>query len=162
MSVELLSAEQFREAATKNALNWYEFANKCYGVRHLDRSLYLITGFYKADSWSLGSFNNPTNTTGIILARRDDANPNVYRLDFTLPADRRDSSGGDDSRKLNQTVFITGFKITVSSLSPDPIILRVTESETTWSILVRLFKACLKQLRGFSSSHKPRAAISKP
>ncbi|KAF8551788.1 hypothetical protein OG21DRAFT_1498872 [Imleria badia] len=160
MSLELLSAEEFRDVATKNALNWYEFANKCYGGQHRDRSLYLITGFYKADSWSLGSFNNPTNSTGTILARRDDTNPNVYRLDFTLPADRRDSSGGDDNGKINQTVFITGFKITVSSLLPDPIVLRVTESETTWSILVRLLKACLKQLRGFSGDHKPRATIS--
>ncbi|KIJ58359.1 hypothetical protein HYDPIDRAFT_141567 [Hydnomerulius pinastri MD-312] len=160
MSVELLSPEQFREVAAKNALDWYEFAKKRYGVQHLDRSLYIITGFYKARSWSLGSFNNPTDATGKILARRDDNNPNIYLLEFTFPADRRHSCGGDDSGSINQTVFITGFKITVSGWLPDPIVLRVTESETTWFILVRLFKACLSRLRGFSGGYKQRAAIS--
>ncbi|KIK23187.1 hypothetical protein PISMIDRAFT_79250, partial [Pisolithus microcarpus 441] len=52
-SHQLLSPEQFREVATKNALDWHEFAKKCYGVQYLDRSLYLVTGFYKAHSWSL-------------------------------------------------------------------------------------------------------------
>ncbi|KAI6101854.1 hypothetical protein F5141DRAFT_1204630 [Pisolithus sp. B1] len=131
-SHQLLSPEQFREVATKNALDWYEFAKKCYGVQYFDRSLYLITGFYKARSWSLGSFNNPTNTTGKILARRDDNNLNVYLLEFTFPADHRHSRRDDDSGKTNQTVFITGFKITVSSWLSDPVVLRVTESETTW------------------------------
>ncbi|KIJ65879.1 hypothetical protein HYDPIDRAFT_109946, partial [Hydnomerulius pinastri MD-312] len=160
MSVELLSPEQFREVAAKNALDWYEFAKKRYGVQHLDRSLYIITGFYKARSWSLGSFNNPTDATGKILARRDDNNPNIYLLEFTFPADRRHSCGSDDSGSINQTVFITGFKITVSGWLPDPIVLRVTESETTWFILVRLFKACLNRLRGFSAGYKQHAAIS--
>ncbi|KAF9219021.1 hypothetical protein BS17DRAFT_468506 [Gyrodon lividus] len=160
MSVELLSPEQFREVATKSALDWYEFARKCYGVQHLDRSLYLITGFYKARSWSLGSFNNPTDATGKILARRDDNNPDIYLLEFTFPADRRHSRSCGDSGSISQTVFITGFKITTSSWLPDPIILRVTESETTWSTLVRLFKACLKRVRGLSGDHTQRVAIS--
>jgi hypothetical protein len=98
------------------------------------------------------------NATGKILARTDNTNPNIYRLDFTFSADCRDSSG-NDSGSINQTVFISGFKITVSTLLPDPIVMRVTESETTWSILVRLFMACLKRLRG-SSGLRPRAAIS--
>ncbi|KIJ10528.1 hypothetical protein PAXINDRAFT_85912 [Paxillus involutus ATCC 200175] len=161
MSVELSFPEQFREVATKSALQWYEFAKKRYGVQHLDRSLYLITGFYKARSWSLGSFNKPTNAPGKILARRDDINPNIYLLEFTFPADRRHSRGGEDSGGINQTVFITGFKITVRSWLPDPIILRVTESETTWSILVRLFKACIYRLRSLPGGHKQHPAISK-
>jgi hypothetical protein len=161
MSVELLSPEQFREVATKSALDWYDFAKKRYGVQHLDRSLYLVTGFYKARSWSLGSFNNPTDATGKILARRDDNNPNIYLLEFAFPADRRHSRGGDDSGSINQTIFITGFKITVSSWLPDPIILGVTESEPAWSKLVRLLKACLNLLRGLSGGHEQRAAISK-
>ncbi|KAF8415452.1 hypothetical protein L210DRAFT_3560718 [Boletus edulis BED1] len=82
MSVKLVSPEQFRDTAMKSALDWYEFAKKRYGIQHhdLDRSLYLITGFYKARSWSLGSFNNHMGATGRILARRKDKNPKVYPL----------------------------------------------------------------------------------
>ncbi|KIO04627.1 hypothetical protein M404DRAFT_544691 [Pisolithus tinctorius Marx 270] len=159
VSLELSLPDRLREVARKSALDWFEFAKKHYGVEHLDRSLYLVTGFYKARSWSLGSFNNPTDATGKILARRDDTNHNIYLLEFTFPADCRHRDCGDDSGS-NQTVFITGFKITVSSWLPDPVVLRVTESETTWSILVRLLKACLNRLRGFSDAHKQRAAIS--
>ncbi|KAI6101858.1 hypothetical protein F5141DRAFT_1050979, partial [Pisolithus sp. B1] len=70
-SQQLSSPEQVREAATENALDWYEFAKKCYGVQRLDRSLYLITGFYKAPSWSLCAFSDLASATGTILARKD-------------------------------------------------------------------------------------------
>ncbi|KAF8417896.1 hypothetical protein L210DRAFT_3357020, partial [Boletus edulis BED1] len=57
-SFELSPSEQFREMAMHSALDWCNFAKQCYGGRHLDRSLYLITGFYKSRSWSLASFDN--------------------------------------------------------------------------------------------------------
>ncbi|KAI6160582.1 hypothetical protein EDD17DRAFT_1430738, partial [Pisolithus thermaeus] len=60
-STTLISLGEFREVATQQALNWYEFAKKFYNDRHLDRSLYLITGFYKTTSWSLASFKRPTS-----------------------------------------------------------------------------------------------------
>ncbi|KAI6105172.1 hypothetical protein EDD16DRAFT_1710702 [Pisolithus croceorrhizus] len=110
-SHQLLSPEQFRGVATKNALDWYEFAQKCYGVQYLDRSLYLVTRFHRACSRLLGSLNNPTNAPGKILTRRD---LNIYLLEFRFPADHRHSRRYDDSGKINQTVFITGFKIIVS------------------------------------------------
>ncbi|KAI6097044.1 hypothetical protein F5141DRAFT_481273 [Pisolithus sp. B1] len=88
-STSLLSPEQFREVATQQAQDWYEFARRRYNDPHFDRSLYLITGFYKTPSWCLGSFKNPAGDTGIILAQRDASNPNVYLLQSTFPADRR-------------------------------------------------------------------------
>ena len=138
--------------ATKNALDWYKFAKKRYDDEQLARSLYLITGFYKARSWSLCSFNNPTGGTRKLLARKDDN----YLLECEFFVNPRHGN----SKSVNQTVFITGFRITVGGLLPDPVVLGVTESETAWSTLVRLLKACLSRLRG-SSSHNPRAAISK-
>ncbi|KAI9454958.1 hypothetical protein HD554DRAFT_302113 [Boletus coccyginus] len=157
ISKELLSPQQFREVASGSALDWYEFARKCYGVEHLDYPLYLITGFYKARSWSLGSFNNPTGVTGKILAQSNvEKNPNIYLLTSEFPADRR-HGGGDDN---NQAVFISGFKITVKRWLPDPMVQMATESETTWFILLHLLKACLNRLRSLSGAHKQRAAIS--
>lgn len=155
-SLELVSPGQLRELATKNAVHWYEFAKSCYGVQDLDRSLYLVTGFYKARSWLLGSFNNPRGTRGKILVKKDSKNPNPY-LQFTFTGDRRNSLDGN---KANQTVFITGFKISFSNWLADHVVLGATESETTWSILVRILKACLNRFLGFSSSHEVPGPIS--
>ncbi|KAF8119619.1 hypothetical protein EV363DRAFT_293648 [Boletus edulis] len=157
-SVKLSQPEYFREVAMNRALDWFEFAKKRYGGQHFNRSLYLITGFYKTRSWSLASFNNRTDDTGKIWAQRDSSNPNIYLLRSTFSSDCR--HGTSRSGHNNQTVFITGFKITVASWLPDPIVLRVTESETVWSILVHLFKACLKRLHGFPGGHKQPATIS--
>ena len=126
--------------ATKNALDWYKFAKKRYDDEQLARSLYLITGFYKARSWSLCSFNNPTGGTRKLLARKDDN----YLLECEFFVNPRHGN----SKSVNQTVFITGFRITVGGLLPDPVVLGVTESETAWSTLVRLLKACLSRLHG--------------
>ncbi|KAF8450962.1 hypothetical protein L210DRAFT_924800 [Boletus edulis BED1] len=158
-SAKLLSPEQFREVAMESAPDWYEFAKKRYGVQQLDRSLYLITGFYKTRSWSLGSFNNPTGATGKIWARRNDSHPNSYPLEFEFPADPHHMD--DASGSINQTVFITGFKITFSSWFQQPIVLKVTESETTWSKLVRFFMTCFSRLRSIPGGHKQRTVISK-
>ncbi|KAI6094848.1 hypothetical protein F5141DRAFT_1278973 [Pisolithus sp. B1] len=159
ISTELLSPELFCKVAVENALDWYEFAKEQYGDEHLDCSLYLITGFYKACSWSLSSFSNPMDDTGKILARRDDNNPDIYKLEFTISANCHHSHS-DKSRSINQTVFITGFKIMVSSWLLDPVVLRVMESPTAWSIFVCWFKACLNQLHSFSGVHKQPAAIT--
>ncbi|KAF8416473.1 hypothetical protein L210DRAFT_3656570 [Boletus edulis BED1] len=100
MSVKLVSPEQFRAEAMKSALN-------C-DVTSIVLSMYLITGFYKARSWSLGSFNNPTGTTGRILARQNDKDPNVYPLVFEFPADLHD--GGSSSGNFNQTILSHWFQ----------------------------------------------------
>ncbi|KAI6014337.1 hypothetical protein EDC04DRAFT_663000 [Pisolithus marmoratus] len=160
-SSELSSLEQFQEVAMRNARDWHEFAKKCYGVQHLDRSLYLITGFCKARSWSLGSFNNPMDSTGKVLALRDDNDPNKFSLEFNFPAGRHQSRSSDDSGSINQTVFITGFKITVSTWLPGPVVLRITESATAWSMLMSLLKAFLSRLRDFSGSYTQPVEISK-
>lgn len=72
-----------------------------------------------------------------------------YRVQSTFPADCR-SHVGDD---FNQTIFITGFKITVKSWFPAPLVLQLPLSETRWLIyIVCLFKAWTNRLR--SSPHR--------
>ncbi|KAG6371696.1 hypothetical protein JVT61DRAFT_9037 [Boletus reticuloceps] len=157
---ELSPSEQFREMAMHSVLDWYNFAKQCYGGRHLDRSLYLVTasGFCKSRSWSLASFDNRTDGTGKIWAQRDKDNHDIYLLGSTFSSDCR--HGTSRSGHRNQTIFITGFKITITSWLPDPIVQGVTESEATWSMLVRLFRACRSRLRGFSGGHKLPAVPS--
>ncbi|KAI6097705.1 hypothetical protein EDD16DRAFT_589563 [Pisolithus croceorrhizus] len=156
-SEQLSSPEQLREVAMKNALDWYEFAKTHCDLRHHDRSLYLVTGFYKTPSWSLGSFNDLPVAAGKIRALKDG---NSYLLEFTCSANHHRSCPDANVKNFNQTVFITGFRITISSWLSDPVVLGVTESETPWSKLARLFKACLKWLPDFSGGYKQHAPIS--
>ncbi|KAF8549075.1 hypothetical protein OG21DRAFT_1448346, partial [Imleria badia] len=55
-SHDLPANERFRRVAMKHALEWYEIARELYGESINNGSLYLLTGFYKARSWSLASF----------------------------------------------------------------------------------------------------------
>ena len=158
MSTQLSSPERFREVARARALDWYEFARERNGGQHLDRSLYLITGFYKAPSWSLGSFNDPDASAGEIIVEKGKDDPNIRLLRFSFTGDRRHSLGGNG---VNQTIFICGFKIAVKSWLPAPVVMKATEPQTALSSLVYSFKDCLGRSRGFSGDHKPPTVISK-
>ncbi|KAF8546153.1 hypothetical protein OG21DRAFT_1427840, partial [Imleria badia] len=52
-SHDLPANEHFRKVAMERAFDWYEIAKELYGESVSSDSLYLITGFYKARSWSL-------------------------------------------------------------------------------------------------------------
>ena len=52
----LRNERPFLEAATQHAVDWYTFAEQRLGRIISHDSLYLITGFYKARSWSLPAY----------------------------------------------------------------------------------------------------------
>ena len=62
MSHDLIAHERLRKVAMERAFDWYETAKEHYGEDISSGSLYLITGFYKARSWSLASFHDATTT----------------------------------------------------------------------------------------------------
>jgi len=100
--------------AIERAYDWYKIAKEQYGANISGGSLYLITGFYKARSWSLASFDDATTTESrhIRVVPQDGEGTITGRhWEYTFPVDYRDGPGysGND----NQTVFIRGFKIAV-------------------------------------------------
>ncbi|KAG6376756.1 hypothetical protein JVT61DRAFT_1778 [Boletus reticuloceps] len=116
MSHNLLANERFRELAMAHALNWYEIAKTRYGESVSNSSLYLITGFYKARSWSLASFDDVTaaDKGSIRVEPRDGERTAAGRVwRNTFPLQYRDGPDPGQYGGINQTVFISGFKIAV-------------------------------------------------
>ena len=102
--------------ASKHAFDWYKIARERYGESISNSSLYLITGFYKTRSWSLASFCDatPTESRHIKVVTRD-GESTISGRDWkcTFPVQYRDGPGPGDNGNVNQTVFISGFKIAV-------------------------------------------------
>ena len=100
--------------AEERAFDWYEIAKKHYGERISNGSLYLITGFYKARSWSLGSFHDAKTAENRhirVVPREGDGTTAGRDWRCTFPVQYRDGPGHNGN--ANQTIFISGFKIAV-------------------------------------------------
>ena len=103
--------------AIECAFDWYDIAKEHYGESISSGSLYLITGFYKARSWSFASFCDATTTEPrhiIVVPREGEGTTAGRDWKCTFPAQYRDGpSGPSHNGSVNQTVFISGFKIAV-------------------------------------------------
>ncbi|KAF8545968.1 hypothetical protein OG21DRAFT_1451313 [Imleria badia] len=113
---DLPANERFRQVAMDHAFDWYEIAKQHYGESISSSSLYLITGFYKARSWSVASFHDSTGTEprNIRVVPREREGTTARREWMcTFPVQYRDGPGPDHNGSVNQTVFISGFKIAV-------------------------------------------------
>ena len=114
--LNLQANERFRSVAMERALDWYEIAKMHYGENLTNRSLYLITGFYKSRSWSLASFSDATAAEHrrIRVIPWEGEGTTVGRdWKCTFPVRYRDGPGPSHNGNVNQSVFISGFKITV-------------------------------------------------
>ena len=101
--------------AIERAFDWYEIAKEHYGESISSGSLYLITGFYKARSWSLASFHDATATEHrpIKVVPRGEGTTAGRDWKCTFPMQYRDGPGPGHNGNVNQTIFISGFKIAV-------------------------------------------------
>ncbi|KAF8552604.1 hypothetical protein OG21DRAFT_102487 [Imleria badia] len=114
-SHDVLPIERFRKVAMERAFDWYEIAEEL-DERISSGSLYLITGFYKARSWSLGSFNDATGAEHRnirVLPREGEGTIAGREWKPTFSMQHRDGPRHDHHGNVNQTVFIRGFKIAV-------------------------------------------------
>ena len=144
--------ERFRKMAVEHAFDWYKVAKEYYGKSIKNDSLYLITGFYKARSWSFASFRDATTTEPRhirLVPREGEGTTGGGRWESTFPVDWHDGPGPGHNGNVNQTVFISGFKISVQynlfgrlsrtpkvELVPDPRAKRKGRDKVgTWSIL---------------------------
>ena len=148
----------------ERAFDWYEIAKERYGENMSSGSLYLITGFYKARSWSLGSFHDATNTEPRhirVVPRKVDGTTAGRDWKCTFPVQYRDGPGPGHNGNVNQTIFISGFKIAVrddvigwlsqkSEVQPVPAVRPRKDPRCCASFLMWLFgkKNPSKRLRG--------------
>ena len=111
----------FLEEAIQHAVDWYDFAEQRLGRIISHDSLYLITGFYKARSWSLASYQHASGTAEVRAqfkaAQVGGGNVSTsYTWDTTHAVDWRVGPSNQCYNGIaNQSVFIQGFKIAVRS-----------------------------------------------
>ncbi|KAF9232292.1 hypothetical protein BU15DRAFT_55166, partial [Melanogaster broomeanus] len=66
---DLVNSLPFLDEACKNAVSWYQFAYYDRGRAEINNdSLYLITGYHKARSWSLASFSRADGSEAAALS----------------------------------------------------------------------------------------------
>lgn len=106
----------FRDVAIRNAANWYSFAEQHLGRIIAHDSLYLITGLYKANSWSVAAFHQATGTAEssaqFKASQAGDGNNLSYTWETMRALDWRVGPRLDVGIP-NQSVFISGFKIAI-------------------------------------------------
>lgn len=106
----------FRDAAIRNAANWYNFAEQHLGRLITHDSLYLITGFSKTSSWSVAAFHQATGTAESSAQFKalqvGESNNMSYTWETLRALDWR-VGPQIDLGIPNQSVFISGFKIAI-------------------------------------------------
>lgn len=106
---------QFRELAIQNAVHWYSFATQTRRREISNHSMYLITGFYKARSWSLASFQDALPGAGGSLRAvkvAESSDPGNYEWTSTFPMDWKYGPRHYPGNE-NQTIFLRGYKIAI-------------------------------------------------
>ncbi|KAG8220714.1 hypothetical protein J3R82DRAFT_3044 [Butyriboletus roseoflavus] len=113
---KLRKRQMFRDVAIRNAANWYSFAEQHLGRIIARDSLYLITGFYKASSWSVAAFHQATGTAEssaqFKASQVGDGSNMSYAWETMRALDWRVGPQIDVGIP-NQSVFISGFKIAI-------------------------------------------------
>ena len=133
-SCDLENERKFLDEAVRHGISWYECATEDAGRFIYNDSFYLITGFHKARSWSLGAARrnslqtrSPKFKVGTIHQGQETALAYSWerathgfmgRLGPMDPHQIPNSimGGGAPGGVPNQTVFIRGFRITVNRI----------------------------------------------
>ena len=136
-SCDLGNERKFLNEAVRHGVSWYECATEDAGRFIYNDSFYLITGFHKARSWSLGAAGRSSSSPemrrsakfkiGTIYQGRETAQAYSWerathgfmgRFGPMRPYQIPNSimGGGAPGGIPNQTVFIRGFRITVNRI----------------------------------------------
>ncbi|KAK7033461.1 hypothetical protein R3P38DRAFT_795399 [Favolaschia claudopus] len=113
----LENLESMRRYAAKNAESWYKYVNQTRGRGLVNGALYLVTGWEKAKSWGMATFQDVSLRSEFQIAfspTTDVENGYRYRWDGAYFHNKHvDPPLSADP--LNQTTFIHAFAISVCS-----------------------------------------------
>ncbi|KAF7336939.1 WD40 containing domain protein [Mycena venus] len=114
--VKLENRESMQQYAVKHAESWYKYVNGTRGRGLVNGSLFLVTGYEKARSWGMASFQDVSLQNEFQLSFRPTTDAdNGYRYRWHAPYCHRKhaDSPSVDGSLLNQTTFIHAFAISV-------------------------------------------------
>ena len=142
-SHDVQEEKRFLDEAIQHGVDWHKFATEtAYRIIN-DNSLYLITGFHKAHSWSLGvarsgqslfsSYRQRFITFRVGQIHEGGITAKAYSWDFAPDFEGR--PGPENPYRFcgkkipNQTVFIRGFRITVNeTLSSNKVSVKIQDT----------------------------------
>lgn len=118
----LRNLTSFQEYASRNAINWYVYANGTRGCQAKNGSIYLVTGCDKGKSWGVAAFSNVTGrdrfslqfTAPQAMIGQPDR---LYSWQGSSLAKTRagpmpvDYLEGTHDRAQNQCLFLRGFRV---------------------------------------------------
>ncbi|KAK7040130.1 SCF ubiquitin ligase complex subunit cdc4 [Paramarasmius palmivorus] len=153
----------FRTYAEENACNWYRFVNGTLGREAENGSLYLVTGFDKADAWETALFDNSSSTqscslifttNGLVDGRMRLSQASIHQTSVTSRC-----SAGD--AKHNQTLFMRGFRVSTRQ-GPSAWLLGGTRVASTSSSSRDIFGSTglFRQNGAYPGSLPPRGSRS--
>jgi hypothetical protein len=104
-----------RRYATRHAESWYRYVNETRGRELVNGSLYLVTGWEKAESWGMASFHDVSLQNEFQLSFRPTPaeGGSKYRWQGTHFHHKHADLPSDDGTPLNQTTFIHAFAISL-------------------------------------------------
>ena len=116
---DLRNLSSFQEYASRNADNWYKYANGIRGRQARNGSIYLITGCDKSESWGVAAFTNVTRSDGFFLkfaTWMTEFGPLRFWQASSVAKTRTgpitaNSTQGTHGRAKNQCLFLRGFRI---------------------------------------------------
>ncbi|KAF8545917.1 hypothetical protein OG21DRAFT_1310657 [Imleria badia] len=115
-SYKLRKRQMFKDVAIRNAADWYDFAEQDLGRIITHNSLYLITGLHKTSSWSVAAFHQAAGTAEssaqFKALHAGEGNNLMYAWETMRALDWRVGPQIDVGIP-NQSVFISGFKISI-------------------------------------------------
>ncbi|KAK7016370.1 hypothetical protein R3P38DRAFT_1404851 [Favolaschia claudopus] len=112
---KLENLESMRRYAAKNAESWYQYVNQTRGRGLSNGSLYLVTGWEKAESWGMATFQDVSVQKQFQLSFRPTTDAeHGYRYRWQGAHSHR-KYADPRTEDLNQTTFIHAFAISVCS-----------------------------------------------
>ncbi|KAJ6463969.1 hypothetical protein C8R45DRAFT_877963, partial [Mycena sanguinolenta] len=107
---KLKNLKDVRDYAARHAESWYEYANVTRGRELVNGSLYLVTGWEKAESWGMASFHD--GSLEFKLSFKPTKHAPIYKYRWNRDHCHRKQADSKGT-PLNQTTFIHAFAISV-------------------------------------------------
>ncbi|KAF7366787.1 hypothetical protein MSAN_00937000 [Mycena sanguinolenta] len=109
----LKNLKNVRDYAARHAETWYEYANGTRGRELVNGSLYLVTGWEKAESWGMASFRDTSLENELFkLSFKPTQDAPIYEYRWNRVHCHRKQADSKGT-PLNQTTFIHAFAISV-------------------------------------------------
>ncbi|KAJ7673119.1 hypothetical protein DFH06DRAFT_1081948 [Mycena polygramma] len=111
---EMLNPDEMKSYIEANAMAWYKYISEARRIKLHNGDLYVVTGTTKAENWGLFAIDDVPGAPGTELVFQPfDAHPRTYCWTGCGHGVVKASAADDFTDETNQTLFITGFRLSL-------------------------------------------------